>query len=58
VETGEEIQFKRGNISIRYEITEFSTKFETLRFAICRDCFVAEIEVRYVQRVEWSGKSA
>jgi hypothetical protein len=28
VETGEEIQFKRGNISIRNEITEFSTKFE------------------------------
>jgi hypothetical protein len=26
-----------------------------LRFAICRDCFVAEIVVRHVRRVEWSG---
>jgi hypothetical protein len=49
--------FKRRNISIRNEITEFSPKFESLRFAICRDCFDAEIEVRYVRRVEWSGKS-
>jgi hypothetical protein len=28
-----------------------------LRFAMCRDCFDAEIGVRYVRRVEWSGKS-
>jgi hypothetical protein len=28
-----------------------------LRFAICRDCFGAEIGDHYVQRVEWSGMS-
>jgi hypothetical protein len=49
--------FNRTNISIRNEVTEFSPKFESLRFAICRDCFDAEIAVRYVRRVEWSGKS-
>jgi hypothetical protein len=49
--------FKLRNISVRIEITEFSSKFERLRFAICRDCFVAEFGVRYFRRVEWSGKS-
>jgi hypothetical protein len=39
------------------EITEFSPKFESLRFAICRDCFDTEIGVRYVRPVEWGGKS-
>jgi hypothetical protein len=28
-----------------------------LSFAICRDCFDAEIAVRYVRRVEWSEKT-
>jgi hypothetical protein len=50
--------FKRGNISTRNEITEFSSKFERLRFAICRGCFDAEIGLRYVRRVEWCGMSA
>jgi hypothetical protein len=36
---------------------QFSSKFERLRFAICRDCLGAEIVVRYFQRVEWSGIS-
>jgi hypothetical protein len=49
--------FKRRNISIRFEITEFSSKFERLRFAIYRDCFDAEIDMQYVRRVEWSGES-
>jgi hypothetical protein len=49
--------FKRRNISIRNEVTEYSPKFESLRFAICSDCFDAEIAVRYVRRIEWSGKS-
>jgi hypothetical protein len=35
----------------------FSSKFEGLRFAICRDCFDTEIDMQYVRRVEWSGKS-
>jgi hypothetical protein len=49
--------FKRRNISIRNEITEFSSKLVRLRFAICRDSVDAEIGVRYVLRLEWSGKS-
>jgi hypothetical protein len=49
--------FKRRNISIRHEITELSPKFETFRFAISRDSLDTEIGVRYVRRVEWSGKS-
>jgi hypothetical protein len=49
--------FKRRDISIRNEITEFSTKFERLRLATCRDCYDAEIGVRYVRREEWSGMS-
>jgi hypothetical protein len=49
--------FKRRDISIGNEITEFSSKFESLRFVICRDCFDTEIGVRTVLRVEWSGKS-
>jgi hypothetical protein len=49
--------FKRRNISIRNEITEFSPKFESFSFAIGRYCFDAEIGMRYVRRVEWSGKS-
>jgi hypothetical protein len=36
--------------------TEFSSKFERLRFAICKDCFDTEIDMQYVRRVEWSGK--
>jgi hypothetical protein len=52
-----ERHFKSRNITIRDEITEFSSKIESLRFAICRDCFDAEINVRYVRGVEWSGKS-
>jgi hypothetical protein len=50
-----ELAFNRRNISIKTELTEFSSKFERLRFAICRDCLGAEIVVRYFQRVEWSG---
>jgi hypothetical protein len=49
--------FKRRDISIGNEITEFSSKFEGLRFVICRDCCDTEIGVGYVRRVEWSGKS-
>jgi hypothetical protein len=49
--------FKRRNISIRNEITEFSSKSERLRFGIYRYRFDAEIDVRNVRRVEWSGKS-
>jgi hypothetical protein len=44
-------------ISIRNEITEFSPKFETVRFEFYRDSFDAKIVVRYVRRVEWCGKS-
>jgi hypothetical protein len=49
--------FERHNISNQMEITEFSSKFERLRFAICRDCFDAEIDVHYIRLVEWSGES-
>jgi hypothetical protein len=49
--------FKRQNISIQNEITEFASKYERLRFAIFRDSFDAEIGVRYVRRVEWSRRS-
>jgi hypothetical protein len=49
--------FKRRNVSIRNEITELSPKFKTVRFAIYRDSFDAKIVVRYVLRVEWSGKT-
>jgi hypothetical protein len=52
-----ESAFNRRDISIGNEITEFSPKFESLRSAICRDCFDTEIGVRYVRRVELSGKS-
>jgi hypothetical protein len=38
-------------------MTEFSSKFERLRFAIYRYCFDAEIDMHYIRRVEWSGKS-
>jgi hypothetical protein len=37
-------------------MTEFSSKFERLRFAIYRDCFDAEIDMQYVRNVEWSGE--
>jgi hypothetical protein len=47
--------FKRRDIAIRNEISEFSPKFVSLFFAICRDCFDTEIGVRNVRRVEWSG---
>jgi hypothetical protein len=49
--------FKLIDISIRDEITEISSKFERLRFAIFRDYFDAEIDLRYIRRVEWNGKS-
>jgi hypothetical protein len=45
------------SISIRNEITEASSKFVRLRFAICRDYFDTEIDMQYVSLVEWSGKS-
>jgi hypothetical protein len=54
---GVEIAYKRRNITIRNEITEFSSKIESFSFAIGRDCFDAEINVLYVRGVEWSGKS-
>jgi hypothetical protein len=57
VQNGVERPFKSRDISIRNEITEFSSKFERLRFVICKDCFDAEIAVRYVRRVEWSEKT-
>jgi hypothetical protein len=49
--------FVRRDISIRIKITDLSSKFESLHSAIFRDCFDPEIGVRYVRRVEWSGKS-
>jgi hypothetical protein len=49
--------FKRHDISIGNEITEISSKFESLRFGIYRDCFDIEIGVGYVRRVEWIGKT-
>jgi hypothetical protein len=57
VKNGVEIPFKRRDISIMDEITEFSPKYESLRFAICKDRIDAEIAVRYVRRGEWSGKT-
>jgi ABC-type phosphate transport system auxiliary subunit len=39
------------------DIREISSKFERLRVTICRDCFDAEIDDRYVRRVEMSGMS-
>jgi hypothetical protein len=56
VYNGVERAFKLRNISIRNEITGFSSKLESLRFAICTYCFDNEIGVRYFRRVEWSGK--
>jgi hypothetical protein len=53
-----EIAYKRRNITIRNEITEFSSKIESFSFAIGRDFFDAEIAVLYVRRVEWSGKGS
>jgi hypothetical protein len=52
-----ETPLKRRDISIMNEITEFSPKFDSLRFAICRDRFDAVIAVRYVRRGEWSGNT-
>jgi hypothetical protein len=52
-----ETPFKRRDISVRNEITEFSSKFESLSFAISRECVDTEIGGRYVRRVEWSEKS-
>jgi hypothetical protein len=57
VYNGVEGPFKRRDISIRTEITEFTSKCDSLRFSICRDCFDDEIDVRYVRLVEWCGKS-
>jgi hypothetical protein len=45
VQNGVKIPFKRRDFSIRNEISEFLSKFESLRFAISRDCFDAEIGV-------------
>jgi hypothetical protein len=52
-----ESAFKRQDISIGNETTEFSSKFESLRFGIYSDCFDTEIGVGYVRRVEWIGKT-
>jgi hypothetical protein len=57
LKNGVERSFTLLDISIRNEITEFSLKFECMRFAVCRDCFNTEIGVRYVRSEEWSGKS-
>jgi hypothetical protein len=38
-------------------MTDLSSKFESLHFAIFRDCFDPEIGLRYIRRVDWSGKS-
>jgi hypothetical protein len=48
--------YKRRYITIRNEISQFSSKCESLRSAICRDCLDPEIGVRYFRGVEWSGK--
>jgi hypothetical protein len=56
VYNGVERAFKLRNISSRKEITKMSSKFESMRFVICRDCLDPEIGVRYFRRVEWSGK--
>jgi hypothetical protein len=53
---GVERALTRRSISIRNETAEFSSKFERLRFATCRDYFDTEIDMQYVRRVEWSGK--
>jgi hypothetical protein len=50
--------FNRRDISVRNEITEFSSEGESLRFAICRYCFDDEIGVRYFRSVEWSGNTS
>jgi hypothetical protein len=52
-----ESAFKRRDISIGNEITEISSKFESLRFGIYRDCLDTEIGVGYLRRVEWIGKT-
>jgi hypothetical protein len=58
VQSEGERPFKRRDNSIRKEISEFSSKFDSLRLAICREDFDTEIGVRYIRRVEWSGKTA
>jgi hypothetical protein len=52
------------NDRLNAEISQSGTKKQSFRrklkdyvSAICRDCFDADIGVRYVRRVEWSGKS-
>jgi hypothetical protein len=57
VKNGVERQFELRDISFRDEITEFSPRFERMRFVICSDCFDTEIGVRYVRTEEWSGKT-
>jgi hypothetical protein len=57
VENVVERPFKRRDIFIMHELSECSSKFEILRFAICRDRFDAEIAVRYVRCIEWSGNA-
>jgi hypothetical protein len=49
--------FKRRDISIRKDISEFSSKFESLRFEISGEHFETEIGVLYIRCVEWSGKT-
>jgi hypothetical protein len=42
---------------MRNKLTEYSSKFERLRIAICRDCFDAEVDDRHARPVEWSVMS-
>jgi hypothetical protein len=49
--------FKRRDISIRNEITEFSSEGESLSFASSRECVDPEIGVRHVRRGDWSGNT-
>jgi hypothetical protein len=53
----EERAYKRREISIRNEISQYWSKFECLRFAISREYFYTEIGLRYFRRVEWSGNT-
>jgi hypothetical protein len=49
--------FKQRDISIRNEITEFSSEGESLSFASSRECVDPEIGVRHVRRGDWSGNT-
>jgi hypothetical protein len=57
VKNREDSAYKRREISIRNEISQYSSKFECLRFAISRECFDTEIGFLYVRCVEWGGKT-